>query len=433
MEAVKDVLKEEIIQCPREENLQKEKPHPSLENLLAEGHEVCQRRMLKGHTLDLVKAKNTMKKSSKLLAHSPKRNIRGQKTSKKLLGLIRFDRHKRIRKSICSTKTKTEWADSRPSFCRHRRHYILKEKHVQDTSQGQSSYQLVPGEKGPNGTRGGGVTGGDTLSQGVRGSKKKYRTGSYLFNVVCKFPRKYGYHFLGKEIMRTYYTIPSKLSMTRFIAGKVLKEHYKNLSTSTLESLAKSVRAQKAKVPGGAAPLRNANQVAKKFIIGLEQRLDSSLLRLLEFKPTCTTKQASAKKRNELQTSKKFLYKRPKFSQYIVKLPLASFGAFHAKQIINHGHIKINGKKVKSSGTRINWSDDHLEYRDPSICAQNLGDQRSTESTMLLRRFLLQDQNLQKDLEDAGQRQIPATVNYVRALKVKRFTEIFYMTYRNLH
>ena len=141
MEAVKDVLKEEIIQCPREENLQKEKPHPSLENLLAEGHEVCQRRMLKGHTLDLVKAKNTMKKSSKLLAHSPKRNIRGQKTSKKLLGLIRFDRHKRIRKSICSTKTKTEWADSRPSFCRHRRHYILKEKHVQDTSQGQSSYR----------------------------------------------------------------------------------------------------------------------------------------------------------------------------------------------------------------------------------------------------------------------------------------------------
>ena len=159
-----------------------------------------------------------------------------QKSAKKLLGLLRFDRHKRIRKTISSTKTKTEFGAGISTYCRLRRHYILRLQFLKKKEKldlyGQDS-------------------GGDPrqATEMVPTKKKKYKINSYLFNVVCKFPRKYASNFLGKEIMRTYYTIPSKLSMTRFLAGKVLKQHYRNLSTNTFDNLAKSVQKRKAMSP----------------------------------------------------------------------------------------------------------------------------------------------------------------------------------------
>ena len=156
----------------------------------------------------------------------------------------------------------------------------------------------------------------------TRAKKKKYKIYSYLFNVVCKFPRKYLVCNGGasEESFRTYYTIPYKsFSYTRFLAGNLLKLHYRNLSSFALKRLARRARLARGAHSAGAG-----NQVGKKFIHGLEERLDSSVVRLLEFKPRTSMKQASPKKSKELQATKKFLYKRPKFSQYTVKLPLAN-------------------------------------------------------------------------------------------------------------
>ena len=105
---------------------------------------------------------------------------------------------------------------------------------------------------------------------------------------------------------------------------------------------------------------------------------------------------------------------------------MSPFGALHAKQLINHGHIKVNGNKVKSVARKISALDDQIEYRVPY---PSPGSDKSAKSTMLLRRF--------KDKSELDLMAPPkgpsAVVDYVRALKVKRFTEIFYMTYRNLH
>jgi len=118
-------------------------------------------------------------------------------------------------------------------------------------------------------------------------------------------------------------------------------------------------------------------------------------------------------------------------------LPLSSFGAFHAKQLINHGHVKVDGKKVKSGGFELGSSQNaffanQLEYRARDLIGPGENLRGNHESTMLLRRF--KDKShlalLGRMATSTGR---GAVEDYVRALKVKRFTEIFYMTYRNLH
>ena len=155
----------------------------------------------------------------------------------------------------------------------------------------------------------------ETIQQAKR---KKYIVRSYLFNAICQFPRKYTHKFLGREILRTYYTMPLRLSMSRFVSNKFLKGYYNHLSEKALSKTAKlsrwkkgielqthrtsllsgfSFHGAKSLGPNPTSPRtciaqKSKNEVGKKFLIALEQRLDNSLLRLLNFKPRYLTKQA---------------------------------------------------------------------------------------------------------------------------------------------
>lgn len=117
--------------------------------------------------------------------------------------------------------------------------------------------------------------------------KIKYSINSYLLNAVGRLPRKYAYHFLGKEKLRKYYTMPFRLSMSRFLANRLTRSYYMCISAKALEKMAKhssqgAAAARRRARCGG----HNMNEKAKNFLLRLEQRLDVSILRLLNLKPT---------------------------------------------------------------------------------------------------------------------------------------------------
>lgn len=290
-----------------------------------------------------------------------KRN--GIKSAKKMLGLLRHDRHKKIRVALAEAVTKNKRA-GRITFCHRRRHYVLKK---------------------------------DNLKKNwTRLSRRKYLISSYLYNVVCKFPRKYGTWFLGQEVLRKYYSLPAAPSKTRFIAAKVIREHYRTLSRNTLTALALRER---------------RGQVGKKWIIGIEERLDSNILRLLNFSPQSINKQATSKKKKAL-LSKSFLSQRPKYNNYKVKLPITGYGALYTRQLINHGHIRVDGKKERKGARKMKAMENKIEYnRNHLLYASN-----EIKCTILLR-------SINKE----------QVKEYIRGIKVKRYTEIYYMIYRNLH
>jgi len=152
------------------------------------------------------------------------------------------------------------------------------------------------------------------------------------------------------------------------------------------------------------------------------------------------------------------------------------FGAERIRQLISHGHILINGKKVQSPGAQVRPGDqiqikgfnevivsfaDTQGRGDTPNIAESLSTNKSTKtsrtqpvgveeslkrnhkSTLLLRRF--RDQNYLNrldNLNESGGANSDSTediasqemlYNYIKGLKIKRFTEAFYMTYRNLH
>lgn len=118
-------------------------------------------------------------------------------------------------------------------------------------------------------------------------NKKKYKLNSFLFNMLCQFSRGRVNTLLGQEILFRYYTIPYRLSLSRFIGNKVLRSYYINLSKKTFLSLRKSI-SLKAKRSN-----HDKKEITKNFLLSLERRLDSSLLRLLHFKPLYTKKYQS--------------------------------------------------------------------------------------------------------------------------------------------
>lgn len=131
--------------------------------------------------------------------------------------------------------------------------------------------------------------------------------------------------------------------------------------------------------------------------------------------------------------------------------------------MISHGHIQINGKKVKSPNTQIRLRDqiqikgfvktlaDHATKSDDSastpktptsqpqrkrgLATEKAEQQKTMQTnhifTMLLRRF--KDQTCLGVSGPPQPSESEKLYKYIKGLKIKRFTEAFYMTYRNLH
>lgn len=158
---------------------------------------------------------------------------------------------------------------------------------------------------------------------------KKYIVRSYLLKGIRQFPRKYPYMCRGRKKFRTVYTMPLRLSMSRFVSNKFLKGYYNHLSRTALSKTAKGSSRKKeieqqthqisllsgfsphsANAPSGTSFFfpgerkraagsyepnptspktyiahKSKNEVGKKFLIALERRLDSTILRSVNSKP----------------------------------------------------------------------------------------------------------------------------------------------------
>ena len=267
--------------------------------------------------------------------------------------------------------------------------------------------------------------------------KNKYQLNSYLFKLICKLPRKYISNFLGKEILRKYSTIPLKLSITRFILNKILKGYYQNLSHKALSNLCHHKDLCKT---------QNKNlqkkEIAKNLVLKIEKRLDTSLLRLLNFKSFYTIKKIAPSLRYN------FIKKYPK---YIIKAPLSNYTSLQIKQLINHGHIFVNNKKVKSRNFHLKMTDKvKISGFIRNLRCNSSQDSISSflkkdhQNTLLLRKLKNKDYlnfrgslnnsenslHLITEITEASEITLK---NLIKTLKIKRFTEIFYVTYKNLH
>jgi ribosomal protein S4 len=454
------------------------------------------------------------------------------KYNKRLMNLVRFNRHKYVRKSLTSSKKKIIFF-SGLNYNKIRRRSILKTDRlkfyeqnptnisttiinrrknndnasnllVQNENTNETNVTTIVSNSQTKNTSASG-TKRELSSLFVAIKKKKYKLNSYLFNVICKLPRKYIQNFVGKEILRKYYTMPLKLSMTRFTINKILRGYYKHLSYKALSNLSrnKSLSKIQKNLISNKQPIYNSKnkdigkgkitsvynlekkEISKNFIENLEERLDSSILRLLNFKSLYTIKRSSYASRYKDNA----MGKKKRFPRYTVKSPLTNYTALQIKQLINHGHISINNKKV-TSGTykiqlghelKVNGFISKLPLMDKTLAnhstpsansLNNLTDEfvplpiapfshfhshnpthidlkNNHKYTLLLRRLKNQDyiQNLGETLTNQSQRekqdQIPKEdidinaesnlMSFVRNLRIKRFTEIFFMTYRNMH
>jgi len=141
-------------------------------------------------------------------------------------------------------------------------------------------------------------------------TEKKGGVSSYLFAVICRFPRKYSYKFLNRNTYRRYYTMPLRLSMSRFVSFLTFRGYY---GRDCARLLFKK---------------RQRREAAKRVICSAEERLDSSVQRLVRFKSLFTTKISYAG------------YART----HRVKSPWSIFPTLRARQLVRHGHIHINGE-----------------------------------------------------------------------------------------
>jgi hypothetical protein len=146
--------------------------------------------------------------------------------------------------------------------------------------------------------------------------RKEYPLQSVLFKTLFKHSKKYSHYLAGKEFKRRAFFMPSKLNLTRFKINKILKSYYTNLSYKSLKNLSRKKslsKIQRYNIPfnkplfiktsskkrGNMKTSDNdvfeenfvfkkpviieKRETAKNFILNLEQRLDNSLLRILNF------------------------------------------------------------------------------------------------------------------------------------------------------
>ena len=338
--------------------------------------------------------------------------------------------------------------------------------------------------------------------------------------MLCQFSRGRVNSLLGQEILFRYYTIPYRLSLSRFIGNKVLRSYYTNLSKKSLLTLRKQI-SLKAKRSN-----QDKKEITKNFLSSLENRLDSSLLRLLHFKPLYTKKYQSFldsvgssdasllntndvsnlpnsnlnssdslfdKKSNlltkrsksltldnlhilfksNLSTNSNILEKKS-FCRKI-KSPWNNFSVLQVKQHINHGLVFVNGKKVKSSGLRLNLYDqltlkgfisnpffdnffhtgqfkkqlnNTLFFRNSAHLLTDLTSLNTSYSKqflnfqdnpdLLFNHFFFSNDSKISSIKKT-QSLFPSIPNndifllcdFIKNLKIKRFSEIFYLTYKN--
>ena len=335
------------------------------------------------------------------------------KSGVRLLNRLKFKRHKRIRSGIRANQKKIDFF-SGIGRDRSKRQYFLKKERL------QSFYETVPFYRGDAGSKEDPDVTQKTPEENFYIKKKKYKIGSYLFGVICKFPRKYLYHSLGKDIVRKWYTMPFRLSMARFVGNRFLKTYYsKNLSHRALSNLALALNNNKLHFN---AP-RYENEKAKGLLTAIEQRLDSTLLRLLHFKPAHTLKRADRRKVHAT-----------KYPRYKTKLPLLSYSPAHIRQQISHKHIFVSGigtdlvaKRTVQKGAKLQTGD-QIQFKGftTRLLSNAKCQTQDLKYTMLLRRF--QNQSFVKEKEH-----MEDVLDYIQGLRLKRFTEAFYMTYRDLH
>lgn len=217
------------------------------------------------------------------------------------------------------------------------------------------------------GSRGGGPGGASVAqthkppTQVVATAKKiKYSINSYLLNVVSKFPRKYAYHFLGKEKLRKYYTMPFRLSMSRFLANRLARSYYMCISAKALEKMAKhapsggplgAFEPRKGRMGG-----HNMNEKAKTFLSRLEQRLDVSILRLLNLKPTYIRKRMTPWHKQRWRAPALGTSPHPK-QKYRLNSPISKYTSLQIKQLISRGSVRVNDKKVTTASRMIKVGD----------------------------------------------------------------------------
>jgi hypothetical protein len=84
--------------------------------------------------------------------------------------------------------------------------------------------------------------------------KKKYKINSYLFNIICKFPRRYVYNFIrGREVSQKYHTMFFHLTAARLLSNKMLRAYYRHLSAKALRNICNEsrTRRQRGRIPSG--------------------------------------------------------------------------------------------------------------------------------------------------------------------------------------
>ena len=322
--------------------------------------------------------------------------------------------------------------------------------------------------------------------------KKKYKLNSFLFNMLCHYSRGRLKIVNGKEFFTWYYTVPYRLSLSRFIGNKVLRSFYQNLNKKTLLNLRKkiTIKAKRANLSSVIKNKKfNKKEMIKNLIYSLEKRLDSSLLRLFQFKSLYTKKYTLPIDYNKNDLNKKNLpiknifLKRPRFRSNIhswkIRSPWKNYSSLQIKQKINHGHFYINGKKVKSPNIQINLIDKisikglihnplwnlsnnknietvktGFNQNKLNINTKYLNNTfffRNTENFLSDLMLLSNDDNLKQDISkwkeennfnfnkiflisnntNENNKNLNLLCFYIKNSQIKHFSEMFYLTYKN--
>lgn len=253
--------------------------------------------------------------------------------------------------------------------------------------------------------------------------KKKYYLNSFLFSSLCHYSRKRPIRFLDDDVLRTYFTIPYRFSLTRFLTYRVLFRYY-SIRVRSLSSLRKHILSRSSKLHGA---------FVKKWIISLEERLDNTLLRLFHFKSLFTLK------RSPLRFHK-------------VKSPWGNFSIARIKQQLNHGHFLLNGNKVASGNVRITlfdtlsfsntflsnpfWSNSSSSYSSFFSQLSSVPSNSSFSHLILFRHLYSLSPDFSfwhKFFHSPIISEINFLCQHLKNFHLKRFTEIFFLSYKNFH
>lgn len=262
--------------------------------------------------------------------------------------------------------------------------------------------------------------------------KKKYLINSFLFNSLCHFSRKRSVRFFDTDVLRTYFTLPYRLSLTRFLTYRILFRYCSSSSLRFFSSLRKHLFSRAFR-SSFLSVLRLKHEFVKNFLFSLASRLDSSLFRLFHFWPSSTLK------RSPFDPSRS----RPIFRH--IKSPWKNFTVLQAKQQLTHGHFFLNGKKVTSGNIKLTLFDtlsltsflsNPFWFGSSFFFSQLLRCSSSFHCLFLFRhlkslspdfsfwRFFFHSPNLSE---------VSFLCQHLKTFHIKRFTEIFFLSYKNFH